>query len=64
MDKKLALQTVEESIRVQVGDLVRTGPNAWPTYVVVALDGDKAWVRNADNGADGLTQADRCRRVH
>ena len=62
MDKKLALLTVEDSIRV--GDLVRTGPNAWPTYVIVALDGDKAWVRNADNGADGLTQTARCRRVH
>jgi hypothetical protein len=49
---------------VVVGDLVRTGPNAYPYFRVLAVFGDKAWVRNVQTGADGITLASRCRHVN
>jgi len=48
---------------VHLGDIVRMGANFYPQYVVVAIDGDKAWVRNVLNGADSLALLSRCRRV-
>ena len=45
------------------GDLVCTGPNQFPRYRVIATDGDRVWVRNVDNGLDGVTDLDRCRKV-
>jgi hypothetical protein len=48
---------------VHVGDIVRMGANLYPQYTVVAIDGEKAWVRNALNGADGLALLSRCRRI-
>ena len=49
---------------IQPGDLVRTGPNLYPHYTVVAVSGDKAWVRNVQTGVDGLTPLSRCRKVN
>jgi hypothetical protein len=49
---------------IQPGDLVRTGPNLFPHYTVIAISGDKAWVRNVENGADGLTTLERCRKIN
>lgn len=51
----------EEDIRP--GDLVRTGQNLYPHYLVVAVDGDKAWVRNVQTEQDGLALLARCRKV-
>lgn len=48
---------------IQVGDIVRTGPNLYPHYNVICVDGEKAWVRNVANGADGITDLARCRKV-
>jgi len=48
---------------IHPGDLVRTGPNLFPHYTVIAVSGDKAWVRNVENGADGLTALERCRKI-
>jgi hypothetical protein len=48
---------------IQVGDLVCTGPNLHPQFSVIAVDGEKAWVRNVANGADGLTKLAQCRKV-
>jgi murein tripeptide amidase MpaA len=53
---------VEEEIHP--GDLVRTGPNLFPHYVVIAVNGDKAWLRNSETGIDGLTTLSRCRKIH
>jgi hypothetical protein len=50
----------EEEIRE--GDLVRTGPNLFPHFSVIAVHGDKAWVRNVQNGADSLALISRCRK--
>ncbi|WP_395672730.1 hypothetical protein [Phenylobacterium sp.] len=51
----------EEEIRV--GDTVRCGPNHHPHYEVIALHGEKAWLRNIQNGADALAPITRCRRL-
>ncbi|HEY8614745.1 hypothetical protein [Phenylobacterium sp.] len=49
---------------ITVGDLVRTGPNLFPHFEVIALHGDKAWVRNVVNGADHLALVSRCRKIN
>ncbi len=48
---------------IEPGDLVRTGVNLFPHFRVVAVHGDKAWVRNVANGADSLALVSRCRKV-
>jgi hypothetical protein len=52
----------EEDVRA--GDLVRTGPNLFPHFIVVAVAGDKAWVRNVQTGVDGIAQLSRCRKIN
>jgi hypothetical protein len=49
---------------ISVGDLVRTGPNLFPHFEVLAVHGDKAWVRNVANGADHLAMVSRCRKIN
>ena len=51
----------EEEIRV--GDLVRMGANLHPHFTVVSVNGDKAWVRNVQTGADSLALISRCRLI-
>jgi hypothetical protein len=46
------------------GDLVRTGPNLFPHFTVIAVNGDKAWVRNVQTGVDGLAPLTRCRKIN
>ena len=48
---------------IHAGDLVRTGPNQFPHFSVVAVSGDKAWVRNVSTGADSLALVSRCRKI-
>ena len=52
----------EEEIRVH--DIVRTGPNLFPHYEVIAVHADKVWVRNLQTGVDGITPLERCRKVN
>jgi hypothetical protein len=49
---------------IAVGDIVRTGANLYPHFEVLAVHGDKAWVRNTANGADHLALVARCRRIN
>lgn len=49
---------------IHAGDLVRTGPNLFPHFEVVAVHGDKAWVRNVQNGTDHLAMLSRCRKIN
>jgi len=49
---------------LQVGDLVRTGANLFPHYEILAIHGEKAWVRNVLNGTDHLAQLARCRKIN
>lgn len=48
---------------IVAGDIVRTGPNLFPHYMVVAVNGDTAWVQNTETGAQALTAINRCRRI-
>ena len=47
-----------------VGDLVRAGPNLFPHFEVLAVHGDKAWVRNVSNGSDHVAMVARCRKIN
>ena len=49
---------------IRPGDLVRTGVNLFPHFEVVAVHGDKAWVRNVVNGSDHLALVSHCRRIN
>jgi hypothetical protein len=49
---------------IQAGDMVRTGPNLFPHFTVVAVDGDKAWLRNIQNGMDALANVKRCSKIN
>jgi hypothetical protein len=51
----------EEDIRT--GDLVRSGSNLFPHFEVIAVSGDKAWVRDVHTGADHLALLSRCRKL-
>lgn len=44
------------------GDLVITGACDHPRYRIVAIQGDRAWIRS-ENGADYVVRIDRCKRV-
>ncbi|HKR89224.1 MAG TPA: hypothetical protein VJS38_13720 [Phenylobacterium sp.] len=48
---------------IAVGDVVRAGTNYFPHFEVIAVHGDKAWVRNVQNGADHLALLARCRKI-
>lgn len=48
---------------ILTGDIVRSGPNLFPHFEVIAIHGDKAWVRNVQNGADHLALLARCRKI-
>jgi hypothetical protein len=49
---------------ISVGDLVRAGPNLFPHFEVLAVHGDKAWVRNISNGSDHVAMVSRCRKIN
>lgn len=48
---------------ILVGDIVRAGTNFFPHFEVIAVHGDKAWVRDLQNGADHLALLARCRKI-
>jgi hypothetical protein len=49
---------------IQPGDLVRTGANFHPHFEVVAVHGDKAWVRDVQTHSDHLALLSRCRKIN
>jgi hypothetical protein len=49
---------------IQPGDMVRTGPNLYPYYTVIAVNGETAWVRNVQTGVDGFTAVHRCSKIN
>lgn len=53
----------EHDEEIAPGDLVGTGPNLHPHHRVIAVQGDKAWVRNVQNGLDVVIGVKRCRKV-
>jgi hypothetical protein len=49
---------------ILIGDLVRTGPNLFPHFEVLAVHDEKVWVRNVSNGSDHLALLSRCRKIN
>ena len=49
---------------ILTGDIVRSGTNLFPHFEVIAIHGDKAWVRNVQNGTDHLAMLSRCRKIN
>jgi hypothetical protein len=54
---------LESAEEIHVGDIIQMGANKSPQYSVIAISGDKVWVRNLQNGQDTLAPLKRCRRV-
>ena len=48
---------------VSAGDLVAVGPNQHPQFEVIAVRGDKAWLRDAAKGGDAIVSTSRLRRI-
>ena len=40
---------------VRAGDIVSAAAGGLPIYRVMSLDGDRAWLRDIDSGADQVT---------
>jgi hypothetical protein len=45
------------------GDVVRMGQNLYPHFEVIAVSGDKIWVRNLQSGEDHIGLACRARKI-
>lgn len=58
----------QENVRdpVMVGDMVRTGPNLFPHFRVVAIDVDhnKTWLRNLDTLKDDIVPSWKCQKIN
>jgi len=50
----------EKPDAVQVGDIVKTGPNDYPRFKVVALDSGRAWLRNVITSDDAVVSLEEC----
>jgi len=50
----------EEPDSVRVGDIVKTGPNDYPRFKVIAVDSGRAWLRNIISGDDAVVSLDEC----
>jgi hypothetical protein len=57
------LNLVDPAGQIRPGDTVRTGESRFPQYRVIALDGDRAWIRNLQYGDDHIVPVDCCRKV-
>ena len=44
-------------------DRVCTGANVHPNHEVIAVYGDKAWIRDLRTGCDGITGLSRCHKA-
>jgi hypothetical protein len=53
----------EHEEHICVGDLVRAGANLFPHFEVIAVSGERAWVRDVQTGADHLAFLSRCRKI-
>lgn len=59
---KLELDRAHDE-EIRPGDLVRTGQNRFPHFAVIAVDGDKVWVRNVQSGKDDIAPITRVRKI-
>ena len=49
--------------QVGPGDTIRTGENLYPQYRVIAIAGNRAWVRDVQYGTDHIIAIEACRRI-
>ena len=47
----------------RVGDVVRTGDNLYPHFEIIALSGDRAWVRDVQYGTDHVVPINDVHRI-
>jgi hypothetical protein len=47
---------------IRPGDRICTGANVHPNHEVIAVYGDKAWIRDLRSGCDGITSLARCHK--
>jgi hypothetical protein len=57
------LSSVTSVAPIRAGDAVRTGANRHPFYRVIAIDGDRAWLRDVQHATDHIVPLARCRRI-
>ena len=50
-------------VSVAAGQLVRTGDNFHPHYHVIAVTGDRAWIRDTQHGSDHIVPISQCRKI-
>ena len=62
-DTRLPLVLQRGDRVVLIGNTLFDRGAEFPHFEVLAVHGDKAWVRNVANGADSLTPLSRCRRL-
>jgi hypothetical protein len=48
---------------ISIGDKVHTGENRYPHYEVIALSGERAWVRDVQYGTDHVVPIARLTRI-
>jgi len=48
---------------IDVGNLVRTGENLYPHYLVIAVSEDRSWVRDVQFGTDQIVPVGQCNRI-
>lgn len=48
---------------IRAGDLVAAGQDEHPRFEVLAVHGDKAWLRDVETGSDHLALIGHCRRL-
>ena len=48
---------------IRPGDRVCTGASVHPNHEVIAIYGDKAWIRDLRSGCDGVTSLWRCHKA-
>jgi hypothetical protein len=48
---------------IAVGDVIRTGENRYPHFEVIAMSGDRAWVRDIQYGTDHIVTVAGCSKI-
>ena len=48
---------------LRIGDTVRTGENRFPQYTIIAISGERAWIRDVQYGDDHVVAVTSLRRI-
>jgi hypothetical protein len=53
----------EAPLRLKAGYVVRTSENLFPHFRVIAVSGDRVWIRDVQSGTDHVAPINRCQIV-